>query len=185
MIEVKNYDGWNEFNNFIKKTDLTKKEYWFRGQSNPEWAISPTYLRAGLRHLKETNGTSVCPVTGKVLGRIKLPNSDDHMKKLQNGLEIFKQFSQKDTEKYNEYNSNDWWALARHHKLHTPMIDWTTDPLIAYYFAVLGIHGASNFNNIDDFYIGGSSKGNNGTIVVWQKEIANELEQENRFNYIR
>lgn len=187
MVNEHHYNGWLDFKNFcINFNQADDKEYWFRGQSDVNWEITPTYLRAGLQDLRETRDVLINPLTGKSMGNIGLPLYHEYLEKLMDGLQRFKEsvLSHVENNKYEDYEGNDWWALGRHHGLHTPLIDWTLNPLIAYYFAILGFHGKQNFKNIDDFYIAGSCLGNNGNVVVWQMEIERELEKTGRFQYI-
>jgi len=82
----------------------------FRGQSNGKWKLQAS--------------------VGRYL--IKYELNDDIEK------EIFLQFKKKSYHKLSRVPKTDfeWMMLCQHHRLPTRLLDWTTNPMIALYFAV-------------------------------------------------
>ena len=84
-----------------------KVELWYRGQKDKNWTLEP-----GIR-------------------RRDTPENKD------NELECLYQFRQIAAPKFNSLRLDKWgWiTYAQHHKLPTRLLDWSTQPLIALYFA--------------------------------------------------
>jgi hypothetical protein len=88
---------------------------WFRGQRKSEWDPVPGLFRVQTRHGATKDDTET-----KMLGKFKAA--------LRLMLPI---------EPRNEW---EWLALAQHHGLLTRVLDWTTNPMVALYFAVQDAH---------------------------------------------
>ncbi|MFO1460715.1 MAG: FRG domain-containing protein [Verrucomicrobiota bacterium] len=106
--------SWDYFGDYIYDRLLDFKTYVFRGHRRSDWKLESTLDR-------ELRGT--------------LPNL--RQSRMQAHLETFKHAARGrrgqnpprlDTE-------NDWWALGQHYGLYTPLLDWTTSPYVAAFFA--------------------------------------------------
>lgn len=96
--------------------------YSFRGHRNHEWALGPHGLPAEGNH--------------EVL--------EDNRKQFVKRCKQFTNF---------QLNENDFWEslfFAQHHGLKTRLLDWTSNPLVALYFAVENILAANQDD--DDIY---------------------------------
>jgi hypothetical protein len=111
------FNSFNDF--FVKLTDITKEItkddnllLLYRGQKNSSWDLLPKIAR------KEYN----------FIG-------PDFLTKEKDLVEEFQRLSRPYTNSDLLTNAWDLLSLAQHHGLPTRLLDWTTNPLVALYFA--------------------------------------------------
>lgn len=106
--------SWKYFNDYIRKEMLDHNHYFWRGQRDSSWGLETTIDR--------------------LIGTKKVSEQSKIIKK---HLECF-QMSSRGRRGLNpprDMSENEWWALGQHHSLATPLLDWTTAPFVALYFA--------------------------------------------------
>jgi hypothetical protein len=91
--------------------------YWFRGQSNVDWNLEPSFMRY--------SGGLDLPV--KVLTDLE----DEARKAFRSKAHLFVSPHLLDKVK----TIPCWWALMQHHGAPTRLLDWTLSPYVAAYFA--------------------------------------------------
>jgi FRG domain len=107
-------EAYAHFSNFIDWVHEHASHRWvFRGQSS-HWALKPTVGRSA----------AYKPEMERLL------------------LDEFKRSALPHLDRNRLTSDWDWLAVAQHHGLPTRLLDWTTNPLIACFFAT-GVHGKS------------------------------------------
>ncbi|WP_442600771.1 FRG domain-containing protein [Paenibacillus sp. KN14-4R] len=109
QIEISN---WLEFNEFVYGNLLDQNHYIWRGQRSSNWLLEPT------------------------LDRI-LKDKDNKEELVRNHLETFK-YATRGRRGNNPLllnSESEWWAVGQHYGLATPLLDWTTSPFVAAFFA--------------------------------------------------
>ena len=123
------------------------KLLWYRGQFNEAWHLEPNLFR----HSKETAdywGRTVDPLNSKFHFSsgytVQFPNFVDE-------LNSFKQLVLKENADniYIPKNDFEWMFLGQHYGLLTPLVDFTTDPLVALFFSCDGKMTENEFQNLD------------------------------------
>ncbi|MCA9253801.1 MAG: FRG domain-containing protein [Phycisphaerae bacterium] len=124
-ISTQKLESWREFYPLIEGTLSRAPAYIFRGQADSEWPINSSLDRLEKRYPKtyDTFGGIEhefdCPPVGR----------DIHIKAFRQAVR------HRRGPNTNELGYREWWALAQHHGLATPMLDWTLSPFVALYFA--------------------------------------------------
>lgn len=117
FAEVK-LSSWKYFNDFIYQEMIQHDTYVWRGHRRDDWKLESTLDRL-VRDAR-------VPTTRSLRFRTK-------------HLEQFK-YAARGRRGPNPAplaDENAWWALGQHHGLATPLLDWTTSPFVAAYFAYI------------------------------------------------
>jgi len=105
---------WALFTSYVSDVFVDRTNYIYRGQSSSEWRLAPSLDRA----------------------LAKIGKSDDkriraiHLERLK-----FAARGRRGSNPAKLESENDWWALGQHNGLVTPLLDWTSSPYVAAYFA--------------------------------------------------
>lgn len=106
--------SWKYFVDFINKFFLEIHHYVWRGQSAARWPLEPTLDRV-LRKKGKLQSKNI---------------RKRHLESFQ-----FAARGRRASSASLLNAENDWWALGQHFGLATPLLDWTTKPYVALYFA--------------------------------------------------
>ncbi len=119
--------SWWEFVEFARDPQLSWPTLIYRGQANANWKVESTLDRLERRFPTTPNKSGGNPEYSNI-PHVSRELQLKRFKELARGKFIFEIPPQNDEE-------DEWWALAQHYGLATPMLDWTYSPFVALFFA--------------------------------------------------
>ena len=106
--------SWKWFHDFVRQEMLDYTQYVWRGHRCDDWRLEPALDR-------ELAGKTAA-TRDRLIG--------EHLVDFQYAVR-----GRRGSNPPRLEDENDWWALGQHNGLLTPLLDWTTPPFAALYFA--------------------------------------------------
>lgn len=138
---VKSLDDFLEVIQSIQQEEDT---LWYRGQEDASYMLIPKVMR-NMRAIKDQFGRDLNPHEVNFSNKGELVLFPDYVKM----LDLFK----KKAEGYLQIEPRDnfeWLFLAQHYGLPTPLLDWSTDPLVALFFAMPKENKSGNIDEVEE-----------------------------------
>lgn len=117
--------SWWDFFDLVKSDFRRAPAYVFRGQADARWQVRSTLDRLARSSPKKTiygpssDRAANCPPA----------DAEMHLNAFKDGARGRLVVGER------PFSDDEWWALARHHGLSSPMVDFTASPFIALFFA--------------------------------------------------
>jgi hypothetical protein len=146
----------------------------YRGHGNLDWLISSLYER-WVSRLKGNNPE-------RNLNELLTEGSRESIQG--DYLRLFRKFAVGIPALQTDFfNTNEWWALGRHHGLISPLLDWTYSPYIAAFFAFVDYAEEHNPGFKTGTTHGGISSGS-ADVAVWCLSLGKNIEVRGNFEII-
>jgi len=118
-------ESWNGFFDFIRNTHSNSPALIYRGQASSEWKVESTLDRLEQRFPTKRNYAGGVPefFDHPPVSRVTHLNAFQDAVRGKRGSDP------------PVLSDDEWWALAQHYRLATPMLDWTYSPFVALFFA--------------------------------------------------
>ena len=150
-IQTVKLSSWKYFGDYVRQELLDFRTYIWRGQRCSDWLLESTLDRrmksrpkARQQHLVDQHFLNFKLATRGRRG----PNP-----------RVFE-------------DDNEWWALGQHYGLSTPLLDWTSSPFVAAYFAFIGM-GTTQTEDRAVFYLSEPSIESQSAVIA-SKHKGNE-----------